>query len=391
MSAPAENKKNDGAEAKVIVSPELSEPSSKTPEAKPSNGGNNGNGNGGLSAVEADRLASKFRPSWEPPPPTEAAAEPQPVTAAPEPSAPEAAPPESPAEPEDSIIVSPELQPDARSYEDQSATVVDDSPPSAMAAPAALSTAELEPVVLSTQSNRGIIFLGVGGLLGVIGIVAFVIWSSGAEEPVAAASGPQSTSAEEPTQAPSEPTPAPVEEEPAAQVAAQDEPVAEEAVEEEAVEEEEALVEEEEALVEEEPAEEEVVEEEPPAPEMHRLRISVEPRTAEVSLDGQEIELPFDEQVESSDAEHRIVASAEGYIEASRTIRYTRDRQIVLRLRRAPTPMRATMRPTMRATSRTMRTVATNRTMRQTMRNTMRANSGMRTMRGAGFVTTNPY
>ncbi len=90
--------------------------------------------------------------------------------------------------------------------------------------------------------------------------------------------------------------------------------------------------------------------------------------------------------MEADDAEHLLVATADGYEQASATVRFDGDHETVLSLEAEPPPAPVAMAEPpspMRRARRTRRRTAMRRT---TMRTRSRMRSG-----GAGFTTSNPY
>lgn len=133
---------------------------------------------------------------------------------------------------------------------------------------------------------------------------------------------------------------------------------------------------------------------EEPEPVTYQLSVRTVPPGASLTLDGQPVANPLSRAVEADEEEHRLVATAEGYEEASATLRFDGDHERVLTLEAEPPPPPVAMAepavmeapPTMRASRRTTR--------RASMRTSMRTTASMRRSRmsrGAGFTTSNPY
>jgi len=71
---------------------------------------------------------------------------------------------------------------------------------------------------------------------------------------------------------------------------------------------------------------------EPPAPRMVRLRIAAEPSTAEATIDGAVVSLPFDVEVPEAREAHEVVIAADGFIPHRALVPYDRDQTLTVTL-----------------------------------------------------------
>ena len=126
----------------------------------------------------------------------------------------------------------------------------------------------------------------------------------------------------------------------------------------------------------------------PTGPVTHQLTIRTVPREATLTLDGERVSNPLRQEVEADDAVHRVVATADGYQEASESIRFDGDREHVVELEPVPAPEPAprAQRPTPPPTTSRRRTAQP-----AGMRSAMQSTAMRSAMRGAGFTSTNPY
>jgi hypothetical protein len=341
------------------------------PELKKSTSEPHGDGAGSngenLSIDDAERFAATFRPSWEPPPPPTAkpAAHKDPDPPKPKPSV--------TAEP--SIVISDDLAPakaaPAKAAAPRAAPKLspkfDPKPARARAEPTARVRDE-DDAIVAPSSNKIWIYAGAGAiaLAAVIGIALAVSGDDAPEVRTETAEPPRQVAANEPvaevappviTEAP-EPAPEPAIDpatEPGAELATTEVPP--------------------EPGVEETPPD-------PPPPPMVSIRVTTVPENAALTLDGTSVANPYEIEIAQATGAHTLEATLEGYHSETRTIEYTEDQALTIELTRVPVRR---VRPVARA-----RTAMARAAMAAPM-NAAPMTTMATTMRGAGFVTTNPY
>ncbi len=280
-----------------------------------------------LSAVEADALAESFRPSWE----TDWGADDSPPPAA-----------DSNLDAAAAAIAA---TPPSKGFDDPTPVLV--SKPASVSPPD--DTDAVAAIVPGEATARRNLLIGAGVfVLAIVVIMAFML-SSGEDTPdpaVSNAPGESSGESEE-TQASDEQTAAQEAPEPEPEVAPEPEPE--------------------------------------PEPVTYQLTVRTVPADATLTLDGETVANPLTRTVEPDEAEHHLVATADGYREASTTVSFDGDHDTVLTLEAEPPPPPVAMVEPPPAQMR-----STRRTRRTSMRTTAMRQARMRS-RGAGFTTSNPY